>query len=92
MRRIFKRNKTYYIRLTISKDLKVHFGYRKEYIKSLETCNINNANIIASYLIAKFNFIKKSINMLSNLEIESLVKEFESVKFKDIINRNNWLN
>lgn len=91
MRRIFKRNKTYYIRLTISKDLKVHFGYRKEYIKSLETCNINNANIIASYLIAKFNFIKKSINMLSNLEIESLVKEFESVKFKDIINRNNYL-
>lgn len=58
MRRIFKRNKTYYIRLTISKDLKIHFEYRKGYIKSLKTFNINNANIIANYVIAKFNFIK----------------------------------
>lgn len=91
MRKIFKRNKTYYIRLSICKNLKIYFKNKREYIKSLDTCNINNANIIASYLAAKFNFIKKSINMLSSLEIENLVKEFENVKFKDIVNKYNVL-
>ena len=76
MKNLFKRKKTYYIRLTINQNLKIHFKNKREYIKSLETCNINNANIIVRYLIAKFEFIKKSINMLNILEIEKLVKEF----------------
>jgi integrase len=91
MKNLFKRKKTYYIRLTINQNLKIHFKNKREYIKSLETCNINNANMIARYLIAKFEFIKKSINMLSILEIEKLVKEFENIKFADIVNKYNYL-
>lgn len=91
MKNLFKRKKTYYIRLTINQNLKIHFKNKREYIKSLETCNINNANIIVRYLIAKFEFIKKSINMLNILEIEKLVKEFENIKFADIVNKYNYL-
>ena len=55
MTNIFKRNKTYYIRLSINDDLKIYFENKREYIKSLITHNINNAKLITKYLLSKFN-------------------------------------
>lgn len=89
MKNVFKRNKTYYLRLRINSNLKLYFNNKVEYIKSLQTNNINNAKIISKYLIIKFENIKKSIHMLSFKEIDNLVKEFKEIKFSDIVNRNN---
>lgn len=89
MKNVFKRNKTYYLRLRINSNLKLYFNNKVEYIKSLQTNNINNAKIISKYLIIKFENIKKSVNMLSFKEIDNLVKEFKEIKFSDIVNRNN---
>ena len=47
MTNLFKRNKTYYIRLSLNDNLKIYFGNKTEYVKSLNTNNINNARLIA---------------------------------------------
>lgn len=91
MTNLFKRNKTYYIRLSINDNLKMYFGNKKEYVKSLNTHNINNARIIAKYLISKFNYIKRSFNMLDAKEIKHYIDEFKKTSFDDIVNRNTHL-
>ena len=67
MTNLFKRNKTCYIRLSLLNDnLKIYFGNKTEYIKSLNTNNINNARLIAKYLISKFNYIKTNFDDIVN--------------------------
>ena len=91
MTNLFKRNKTYYIRLSLNDNLKIYFGNKTEYIKSLNTNNINNARLIAKYLISKFNYIKRSFNMFSAKEIKHYIDEFKKTSFDDIVNRNTHL-
>ena len=91
MTNLFKRNKTYYIRLSLNDNLKIYFGNKTEYIKSLNTNNINNARLIAKYLISKFNYIKRSFNMLDAKEIKDYIDEFKKTSFDDIVNRNTHL-
>ena len=91
MTNLFKRNKTYYIRLSLNDNLKIYFGNKTEYVKSLNTNNINNARLIAKYLISKFNYIKRSFNMFSAKEIKHYIDEFKKTNFDDIVNRNTHL-
>lgn len=91
MTNLFKRNKTYYIRLSLNDNLKIYFGNKTEYVKSLNTNNINNARLIAKYLISKFNYIKRSFNMLDTKEIKHYIDEFKKTSFDDIVNRNTHL-
>ena len=91
MTNLFKRNKTYYIRLSLNDNLKIYFGNKTEYVKSLNTNNINNARLIAKYLISKFNYIKRSFNMLEAKEIKDYIDEFKKTSFDDIVNRNTHL-
>lgn len=92
MTNLFKRNKTCYIRLSLLNDnLKIYFGNKTEYIKSLNTNNINNARLIAKYLISKFNYIKRSFKMFSAKEIKQYISEFKKTNFDDIVNRNTYL-
>ena len=91
MTNLFKRNKTYYIRLSLNDNLKIYFGNKTEYVKSLNTNNINNARLIAKYLISKFNYIKRSFNMLDAKEIKDYIDEFKKTSFDDIVNRNTHL-
>ena len=58
-------------------NLKIYFGNKTEYVKSLNTNNINNARLIAKYLISKFNYIKRSFNMFSAKEIKHYIDEFK---------------
>ncbi len=57
MTNLFKRNKTYYIRVNINKELLIYFDNQTSYIKSLKTNNKKDATIISKYLLAKFNYI-----------------------------------
>ena len=91
MTNLFKRNKTYYIRLSLNDNLKIYFGNKTEYVKSLNTNNINNARLITKYLISKFNYIKRSFNMFSAKEIKHYIDEFKKTNFDDIVNRNTHL-
>ncbi len=91
MTNLFKRNKTYYIRLSLNDNLKIYFANKREYIKSLNTKNINDAKIIEKYLISKFNYIKRSFKMFSTQEIKEYIDEFKKTKFDDIVNRNTHL-
>ena len=91
MTNLFKRNKTYYIRLSLNDNLKIYFGNKTEYVKSLNTNNINNARLITKYLISKFNYIKRSFNMLDAKEIKHYIDEFKKTNFDDIVNRNTHL-
>lgn len=91
MTNLFKRNKTYYIRLSLNDNLKIYFGNKIEYVKSLNTNNINDARLIAKYLISKFNYIKRSFNMFSAKEIKQYIDEFKKTNFDNIINRNSHL-
>ena len=91
MTNLFKRNKTYYIRLSLNDNLKIYFGNKTEYIKSLNTNNINNARLIAKYLISKFNYIKRSFKMFNAKEIKHYIDEFKKTSFDDIVNRNTHL-
>ena len=91
MTNLFKRNKTYYIRLSLNDNLKIYFGNKTEYVKSLNTNNINNARLIAKYLISKINYIKRSFNMLDAKEIKHYIDEFKKTSFDDIVNRNTHL-
>lgn len=88
---LFKRNKTYYIRISLNDNLKIYFGNKIEYVKSLNTNNINDASLIAKYLISKFNYIKRSFNMFSAKEIKQYIDEFKKINFDNIINRNSHL-
>mgnify|MGYP003522700384 CR=1 FL=1 len=81
MTNLFKRNKTYYIRLSLNDNLKIYFGNKTEYVKSLNTNNINNARLIAKYLISKFNYIKRSFNMLDAKEIKQYIDEFKKTDY-----------
>jgi hypothetical protein len=65
MTNLFKRNKTYYIRLSLNDNLKIYFG------------NKNDARFIAKYLISKFNYITRSFNMFSAKEIKHYIDEFK---------------
>jgi len=91
MTNLLKRNNTYYIRLSINLDLQIYFNNKKEYIRSLQTHNINNAKIILKYLLAKFNHIKRSIKMMTTQEIKQYIDEFKKINYDDIINRNSHL-
>ena len=91
MTNLFKRNKTYYIRLSLNDNLKIYFGNKTEYIKSLNTNNINDARLIAKYLISKFNYIKRSFKMFNAKEIKHYIDEFKKTNFDDIVNRNTHL-
>ena len=91
MTNLFKRNKTYYIRISLNDNLKIYFGNKIEYVKSLNTNNINDARLIAKYLISKFNYIKRSFNMLDAKEIKHYIDEFKKTSFDDIVNRNTHL-
>jgi integrase len=91
MTNLFKRNKTYYIRLSLNDNLKIYFGNKTEYVKSLNTNNINDARLIAKYLISKFNYIKRSFKMFSEKEIKHYIDEFKKTNFDNIINRNSHL-
>lgn len=91
MKNIFKRNKTYYYRSTIPKNLRFYFNNKKEYIKSLGVRNINNAKIITRHLNKKLNLIKEIFKMLSHKEILELIKEFENTNIENIISRNSHL-
>ena len=92
MQNLFKRNKTYYIRLSIDSNLQIYFNNSNLYIKSLKTKNKKNATIISKYLVAKFNYIKRSIMILSAKDISKYIDEFKRVSFDDIVNRNSYLN
>ena len=91
MTNLFKRNKTYYIRLSLNDNLKIYFGNKTEYVKSLNTNNINNARLIAKYLISKFNYIKRSFNMFSAKEIKHYIDEFKKWKFLVIVQNMMYL-
>ena len=91
MQNLYKRNNTYYIRLSINQDLQIYFNNKSKYIRSLQTCNINNAKIILKYLLAKFNHIKRSIKMMTVQEIKQYIDEFKNINYDDIINRNSHL-
>ena len=91
MQNLYKRHKTYYIRLSINQDLQIYFNNKNEYIRSLQTHNINNAKIILKYLLAKFNYIKRSIKMMNAQEIKKYIEEFKKINYDDIINRNSHL-
>ena len=91
MQNLFKRNKTFYIRLSLTKELQPYFDDNGSYIKSLRTKNKKNATIISKYLIAKLNYIKRSTMMLSAKEISIYIDEFKKVSYDDIINRNSYL-
>ena len=92
MQNLFRRNKTFYIRLSIDSNLQRYFNNSPYYIKSLKTKNKKNATIISKYLVAKFNYIKRSVMILSAKEISSYVEEFKKIAFDDIVNRNSYLN
>ncbi len=87
MQNIFKRNNIYYIRLSIPQYIQVYFNTHS-YIRSLKTKNKKYATIISKYLIAKLNYIKRSVMILSNKEIHRYIEEFKNLHFDDIINRN----
>jgi len=87
MQNIFKRNNIYYIRLSIPQNIQIYFN-TYSYIKSLKTKNKKYATIISKYLIAKLNYIKRSVMILSNKEIHRYIEEFKNLHFDDIINRN----
>jgi hypothetical protein len=91
MNNIFKRNKIYYFRSTLSQELKFYFDNKKEYIKSLRIKNINNAKIMARYLGKRLNLIKEEIKMLSHNEILKLIDEFKKISLEDIVSRNSYL-
>lgn len=91
MQNLFKRNKTFYIRLSIDLKLQLYFNNNSPYIKSLQTKNKKNATIISKYLIAKFNYIKRSTMILSANEISTYIDEFKKISYDDIINRNSYL-
>lgn len=91
MTNLFKRNKTYYIRLSVNQDLQIYFDNKQTYIRSLQTHNINNAKIIVKYLLAKFNYIKRSIKMFTTQEIKEYIDKFKQINYDDIINRNSHL-
>lgn len=82
---LFKRNKNYYIRFTISPELLIYFDNKREYIRSLKTTNTKDAKIIAKYLNTKFKNIKESSKMLSNDEILKLVNEFKTINYENIV-------
>ncbi|MEA2019075.1 MAG: tyrosine-type recombinase/integrase, partial [Campylobacterota bacterium] len=91
MTNLFKRNKTYYIRLSINDNLKIYFNNKPTYIRSLQTHNVNNAKVICRYLVAQFNYIKKSTSMFTTKEIKDYIDEFKEINYTDIINRNTHL-
>ncbi len=87
MQNIFKRNNIYYIRLSIPQNIQIYFN-TYSYIRSLKTKNKKYATIISKYLIAKLNYIKRSVMILSSKEIHTYIEEFKHLHFDDIINRN----
>ena len=91
MTNLFKRNKTYYIRVSINQELLIYFENQTSYIKSLKTNNIKDATIISKYLLAKFNYIKSSTMILSTKQIKDYIDEFKKLNYDDIINRNSYL-
>jgi hypothetical protein len=91
MRHIFKRNKTYYIRLCIANKLQIHFEHKRLYVRSLGVQNKNDATIISRFLISQFNYIKKSIMLLNIQQIEQYINDFKTLNYQDILNRNNHI-
>ena len=87
MQNVFKRNNIYYIRLSIPQNIQIYFN-TYSYIRSLKTKNKKYATIISRYLIAKLNYIKRSVMILSKKEINTYIEEFKNLHFADIINRN----
>ncbi|WP_151944348.1 tyrosine-type recombinase/integrase [Aliarcobacter butzleri] len=91
MKNIYKRNKIYYYRCTIPKNLRFYFQDKKEYVKSLNVKNINNAKIITRYLNKKLNLIKEVFKMATHKEILELIEEFKKTNIENIISRNSHL-
>ena len=91
MRNLYKRNRTYYIRLNINNDLLEYFNNQKLYIKSLGITNKLDATIIVKYLVSQFNFIKKNIMLLKTEEVKNIINDFKNLNYNDILNRNHNL-
>ena len=89
MTNLFKRNKTYYIRLSLNDNLKIYFGNKTEYIKSLNTnkpdgwylpSNVNDVAIILETKAEDKNIGKQAF-------IDELFKNIDviSTKYKKTI-------
>ena len=91
MKNLFKRNKTYYIRLKIPTLLQIYFD-SNIYIKSLKTNNRKNAIIILNSLMSKLNYIKNNMQELTHNHIKALISEFKDQNYNLLINKYNLLN
>ncbi len=91
MKNLFIRNRTYYIRLFINQNMQQYFKNQRLYTKSLGVKNLNDATIISKYLVSKFNYIKKSIMLLTKEEIQQYSNDFQTLNYKDILNRNHHI-
>lgn len=91
MEKLFKRNKIYYYRSVIAKELQVYFGGMSIYIRSLKTSNIKDAKIISRFLNAKLNYIKSSYMILTSKQIKQYIDEFKKIHYDDILNRDSYL-
>lgn len=91
MKNLLRRNRTYYIRLFISPNMQQYFKNRRLYTKSLGVKNLNDATIISKYLVSKFNYIKKSMMLLTQNEIQQYSNDFQRLNYQDILNRNHHI-
>ena len=91
MKNLFKRNKTYYIRLKIPTLLQIYFD-SNIYIKSLKTNNRKNAIIILNSLMSKLNYIKNNMQELTHNHIKALISEFKDQNYNLLFNKYNLLN
>jgi len=82
MKYIIKRNKKYYFKIRIPKDLKFYFKISSYFVKSLETENLIIAEKNAKILLNKINYIKQSVKMkTNNNKILALVKDLTDTVF-----------
>lgn len=91
MKNLFKRNRTYYIRIKVPTLLHIYFNSNL-YIKSLKTNNRKNAMIILNSLMSKLNYIKNNMQELTHNHIKALISEFKNQNYNLLLNKYNLLN
>ena len=81
IKNIYKRNNTYYFRVTIHPNLRKYFQVKKFYTKSLETKNINVAKYLRNILYNKFMIIKDDSSiLLEQKDIQKIVDDFKNIE------------
>lgn len=83
IKNIYKRNNTYYFRVTIHPNLRKYFQVKKFYVRSLETKNINIAKHLRNILYNKFMIIKDDSSiLLEQNDIQKIVDDFKNIELQ----------